>query len=76
MEKRYLFECPACGNKNLKFIQDNGDAYRSPDLTLLCVAPSDEVHTTFDHDFIADMRRDDPNYKIVCGAQWLPNDKE
>jgi|JI8StandDraft_1071087.scaffolds.fasta_scaffold290881_2 hypothetical protein len=67
---RYLFCCPACGNRDTAAIQDNGEPYRSPRLTLLCVAPCAPEVSTLDADSF------EPGEPVVCGAQWDPNDPD
>lgn len=60
--------CPNCGNRDKRFLSDNGDEPTSPDYTVLCTAPTTPERSSFDH-----LPIDDPDRR-VCGLQWTPND--
>ena len=65
-------KCPHCGNTNSKYIQDNGEPPRSPDLTLLCVARVKPGDWAFDH--VKPRPEDlDAHGLVPCGMQWDPN---
>jgi hypothetical protein len=69
--KRYRV-CPHCGNTDLKYIQDNGEAATSPDLALLCVARVKPSEWSFSH--VAPLPEDyDAKGLVACGMQWDPN---
>lgn len=63
--------CPHCGNTDSRFIQDNGDSPRSPDLTLLCVARVKPADWSFVEMPEPDQIGDDG--LTACGMQWEPN---
>ena len=63
--------CPHCGNINPKFLQDNGEAPSSPDLTLLCVRPVAPTDWSFVE---APLPEDfDEDGRVPCGMQWDVN---
>jgi hypothetical protein len=64
--------CPHCGNKNPKYIQNNGESATSPDLSMLCVARVKPEDWSFDH-VKPDPNDYDANGLVPCGMQWDPN---
>lgn len=58
------FTCPHCENTDRAFMEDNGEKWNSPDLTLLCIKPCDPADNSFDNEPAIG----------VCGAQWEPNE--
>lgn len=63
--------CPHCGNRDPKFLQDNGERPSSPDLTMLCVAPVAPADWSFDTKPTAEDIGTDG--RVPCGMQWDPN---
>jgi hypothetical protein len=67
--------CPHCGNTDSKFLQDNGEAASSPDLTLLCVARIQPSEWSFDH--VAPLpEAHDASGLVPCGMQWDVNQED
>jgi len=64
--------CPHCGNRDPRFIENNGAPPRDPDYTLLCVARVAPGEDAFggDADPPLEAGRDG---KVPCGMQWCPN---
>ena len=64
-------KCPHCGNADRKYIQDNGEPAKSPDLTLLCDArvPPDE----WSFDIKPEPQDIGADGLVPCGMQWDAN---
>ncbi len=66
-------KCPHCGNRNPKFLQDNGEDWSSPGLSMLCVSRVKPEDWSF-ADGAKPAKEDyDVNGLVPCGMQWDPN---